>query len=264
MNLLNMIGEESPAAGGSVAATAGKLGRAYKQKLNGNLLKHAVALGHDSVESLLQSLFNDKIQAEYGIQIFVEPQHGNLMLSTTLTRSQARKFSSEVGMVEFRPELEEDGHALEGSQKMIHTGLARVRIPSSVGKMPKFTQESLGAALRVSPYDEAAERYQESDEFNAFVYTYDVLGDNESPLLVLTADDPRGKSGTGTSSTRRRIKRSFDFVDDGSIERELNSLRAGEGPYQATVVAVSDHSSAAFVDCGVGRKKGKKIRRRDV
>jgi hypothetical protein len=35
-------------------------------------------------------------------------------------------------------------------------------------------------------------------------------------------------------------------------------LRVGDGPYVGTVVAVSDRSGAAFVDMGVGRKRGKK------
>ncbi|KAL9188186.1 hypothetical protein ACHAXT_006564 [Thalassiosira profunda] len=268
MTLLHAIGEESSAAGGALGATAGKIGREYRKRLGGDLRAHAAALGHgESVESLLKSLFDEKIQAEYGIQTLVEPQHGNLMLTTNLTRRQARSFSSSAGMVQFRPETAQDGYELEGNDKMIHTGLASVRLSASIGKMPKFTQEPLGAALRVSPYDEAANRYLEGDEFNAFVYSYDVAGDNESPLLVLSADDPRGKGialgGTGTfgSSTRvfkRRNARGGDLVEDASIERELTELTAGDGPFGATVVAVSSHSGAVFVDCGVGRKRGKK------
>lgn len=248
INLLNMIGEESPAADGSVAISAGKLRRAYKKKLSGDLLKHAMMMGHDSVESLIFFLFDDKIQAEYGIKVFVEQRHGNLMLSSSLTRSQARKLSNKAGLIEFRPETDEDGYLLEGSQKMIHTGLAR--IPSSIGKVSIHTKEPLGVALRVSPHDDTEERYQQGDEFNAFVYSYDISGDNESPLLVMTVD------GTGAGITKRRIKRR---QNNGEIERELKSLKAGDGPYEATVQIVSDRSSAVFVDCGVGRKKGKKF-----
>ena len=102
MTLLHQIGEESASAGGAVGATAGKIGRAYRQKLGGDLRDHASALGFDSVESLLQSLFDDRIQAEYGISTFVEPQHDNLMLTTSLTRRQARSFSASAGMVQFR------------------------------------------------------------------------------------------------------------------------------------------------------------------
>lgn len=259
MTLLHQIGEESSAAGGRVGATAGKLGRAYRQRLGGDLKRHAEALGHNTVESLLQALFDDRIQAEYGVRTLVEPHHGNLMLTTSLTRFQARSFSSPAGMVQFRPEAEGDG------ARMIHTGMSSVRLSSSIGKMPRFTQEPLGAALRVSPYDEAAERYRPGDEFNAFVYTYDLQGDNESPLLVLTADDPRGRGlalgGTGTFGSSTRVfkrKGGGDLVEDASIERELKDLSVGDGPLEGTVVAVSDHSSAVFVDCGVGRKRGKK------
>ena len=266
MTLLHMIGEESASAGGAVGATAGKLGRAYRQRLGGDLRDHATALGYESVEGLLQALFDERIQAEYGVSTFVEPQHGNLMLTTALTRRQARSFSRSAGMVQFRPETEQDGYMQEGNDKMIHTGLASLRLSSSIGKQPRFTQEPLGAALRVSPYDEAAKRYQPGDEFNAFVYSYDVQGDNESPLLVLTADDPRGKGvamgATGTSgvSTRRRNRniKGGDLSEDASIERDLNELTAGDGPLDARVMAVSSHSHAVFVDCGVGRKRGKK------
>jgi hypothetical protein len=267
MTLLHQVGEESPAAGGAVAISAGKLGQAYKKRLHGNLQGHASALGYESVETLLQALFDDRVQAEYGVSTFIEPDHGNLMLTTALTRRQARSFSSSAGMVQFRPACELDT-AEDGSQtnKMIHTGLASVRLTSSVGRIPKFSQEVLGACLRVSPYDEAAERYKQGDEFNAFVYSYEVAGDNDSPLLVLTADDPRGKgvalSGTGTfgSSTRvfkRRNIKGGRFQHD-TFERELSNLGAGEGPISAYVVAVSSHSNAVFVDCGVGRKRGKK------
>lgn len=271
MTLLHMIGEESAAAGGAVGATAGKLGRAYRQRLGGDLRDHATALGHDSVESLLQSLFDDRIQAEYGIQTFVEPQHGNLMITTSLTRGQARSFSSSAGMVQFRPETDNDGYTLEGDKKMMHTGMASIRLPSSIGKRPRFTQELLGAALRVSASDEAAARYQPGDEINSFVYSFDVKGDNGSPLLVLTADDPRGKGvalgGTGTfgSSTRVFKRRNIQgaggggsLVEDATIVRQLGELSVGDGPFEATVAAVSSHSNAAFVDCGVGRKRGKK------
>lgn len=257
MTLLHQVGEENPEAGGAVAISTGKLRRAYKKRLGGDLQEHADALGYDSVESLLQTLFDDRIQAEYGVSTFVDSRHGNLVLTTALTRRQARAFSNSAGMVQFRPDSDEE-------QKMIHTGLASVRLSSSIGKMPKFSQEVLGAALRVSPYDEAAERYQQGDEFNAFVYSYEVAGDNESPLLVLTADDPRGKGvalgGTGTfgSSTRVFKRRNIEKFQHDTFERELTNLSAGEGPISANVVAVSSHSNAIFVDCGVGRKRGKK------
>lgn len=279
MTLLHQIGEEHAASpgGSAVCATVGKLNRAYRQRLNGDLRHHATALGYESVESLLTSLFDERITAEYGISTFIEPTHNNLMLATSLTRRQARSFSSAAGILHFRPEVQSDGLFLEGNEKMIHTGLANVRLSSSIGKMPKFTTEPLGAALRVSPYDEAGQKYKEGDEFNAFVYSYDTQGDNDSPLLVLTADDPRGKGvalgGTGTFGTSTRVfKRnsssaahaptssgsSGDLIKDSTIEHELTNLKVGNGPFDATVVAISSHSNAAFVDCGVGRKRGKK------
>jgi len=271
MTILHQIGEPSSFVNGQVGATVGKISRAYKKKLHGDLRIHATELGYDSVESLILNLFDERITAEYGISTFMEKTHDNLMVVTSLTRRQARSFSSNAGLVHFRPETEDDGYILEGNEKMIHTGMANVRLSSSIGKMPKYTTEPLGAAIRVSPYDEAAKRYQQGDELNAFVYSYDTQGDNESPLLVLTADDPRGKGvalgGTGTFGTSTRVRGkggsgnipSGDLVEDSSIERELNSLSVGDGPYDATVVALSEHSNSAFVDCAVGRKRGKKF-----
>eukprot|EP00804_Cyclotella_cryptica_P021914 CCRYP_000866-RA/>CCRYP_000866-RA protein AED:0.01 eAED:0.01 QI:2252/1/1/1/0.33/0.25/4/1891/550 len=265
MTLLHMIGEETPSAGGAVGTTCGKLGRAYRQRLGGDLREHAKALGYDSVESLLQSLFDERIQAEYGIRTFIEPQHGNLMLTTSLTRRQARSFSSSAGMVQFRPTSDFDDEAALGadSDLMVHTGMAQIRLSPNESGRSKFAQEPLGAAIRVSPYDDALERYKPGDEFNAFVYSYDLAGDNESPLLVLTVDDPRGKSvpgsfGASTRVFKRRSSKSSILVNDASLEHDLSELNVGDGPIQAIVVAVSPHSNSVFVDCGVGRTRGKK------
>lgn len=218
--------------------------------------EHATIMGHHSVESLLQFLFDERIQAEYGISTH-ESQRGDLMLTSTLNRRQARRVSSSAGMVQFRPDS--DAYNTGDADKMIHTGLAQIRTTTDGSKTRRFTQELLGAAIRVSPYDDALERYHPGDEFNAFVYSYDCAGDNESPLLVLTVDDPRGKSVSsnfGASTSRRRKFERYD--NDGSIEWELSYLNVGDGPFKATVVAVSDHSNSVFVDCGVGRVRGKR------
>jgi hypothetical protein len=121
----------------------------------------------------------------------------------------------------------------------------------------------LGAAIRVPPDDEVVEKYKPGDEFNAFIYSYDLGGDHESPLLVLTLDDPRGKSVPGTFGASTRVSKRRNFLkpvafNDVSIERKLSDLNVGDGPIQATVVAVSPHSNSAFIDCGVGRTRGKK------
>ena len=50
------------------------------------------------------------------------------------------------------------------------------------------------------------------------------------------------------------------MVNDGSSSdlRELSDLKIGDGPYNATIVAISSRSGALFVDVGVGRRRGKK------
>lgn len=221
--------------------------------------EHAAALGHDSVESLIQTLFDERIHAEYGIQTFIDSQHGNLMITTSLSRRQARTVSRSAGMIQFRTAAEEEA---VGDDIMIHTGMAQIRRYSVSDKRARSTKEPLGAAIRVPPDDEVMNMYKPGDEFNAFVYSYDLGGDHESPLLVLTIDDPRGKSVAGTFGAssrvaRRRAVRTPTF-NDASIERKLSDMSVGDGPIQATVVAVSPHSNSVFVDCGVGRTRGKR------
>eukprot|EP00956_Cyclotella_meneghiniana_P004354 scaffold5312_cov71-Cyclotella_meneghiniana.AAC.8 len=257
MTLLYMIGEESSSACGATSATCSKIGKAYRKRLGGDLGVHAEALGHDSVESLIQSLFDERIQAEYGIQTFIEPQHGNLMLTTSLTRRQARTMSRSAAVIQFRSDIED-----AETDNMIHTGMAKIVHPTTDGKV-RITHEPLGAAIRVPPDDKAVEFYESGDEFSAFVHSYDLGGDHESPLLVLTLDDPRGKNIAGTMGVSIRVAKRKNVktatFNDASIERKLVDLSVGDGPIQATVVAVSPHSNSVFVDCGVGRTKGKKF-----
>ena len=49
-------------------------------------------------------------------------------------------------------------------------------------------------------------------------------------------------------------------VNDGSSSslRELSDLKIGDGPLNATIVAISSRSGALFVDVSVGRRRGKK------
>lgn len=168
-------------------------------------------------------------------------------------------------MVQFRPASDADDETSHGddADSMIHTGMARIRLPPDGTGRSKLAREPLGAAIRVSPYDDALEKYKPGDEFNAFVYSYDLAGDNESPLLVVTVEDPRGKNVPGSFGAsarvfKRRNPKSTTLLNDSSIEHQLSDLSVGDGPIRATVVAVSPHSNSVFVDCGVGRTRGKK------
>jgi hypothetical protein len=286
--LLCSIGEEvvNPKNGENLlGATVGKLGRAYKRTLRGDLREHAIAMGYDSVELLLASLFDEMDlveERENGnggsiVRSFVEPRHGNIVLGTPLSRRQGRAMAASAGLVQFQ--LIDDGDDAQKNTNhspsmMVHTGMAVPRPPSgkSISTTPStsLAPEPLGAALRV--YDGAiARRYQEGDEIDAVVHSYDDRGDGGGPLLVLTmARDPqgRGQGGSGggmLSSPAYVVGRSSSSsrntnsgIDDAGVERELTDLKAGDGPFDATVVAVSSRSGAAFVDCGVGRRRGKK------
>lgn len=283
ITLLNMIGEEmvvAPAADESappLGATVGKIGRAYKRRLYGDLRKHALDLGHDTIESLLSSLFDSDSNSNssniHGVRTFVEPRHGNLVLCTSSTsyptKHQARCLASLAGMVQVRCPDDDNRHNM-----MIHTGSSYVRIPSSVGpgKLPRYTSELLGSALRVESSSQT--RYMMGDEFDAYVYDYDEKGDNGCPLLKLTPEDEsrrilRSRGGgarrTISSSTTEAFGRDWDDAFTDTIInkevvglRELSDLTIGDGPLTATIVAVSSRSGALFVDVGVGRRRGKK------
>ena len=293
ITILNMIGEEmvdvAPGADGGVpplGATAGKIGRAYKRRLYGDLHKHALDMGHDTVESLLRSLFDPDSDLEnssnsHGVRTFVEPRHGNLVLCTSSTsypsKHQARSLASLAGMVQVRCPEDDNGN----NNMMVHTGTSYVRIPSSVGpgKLPRYTSELLGSALRVEASSQT--RYMMGDEFDAYVYDYNEKGDNGCPLLTLTPEDEsrrilRGRGGgtrraLSSFSTEEALGRDWDdafadiggnkvVVNDGSSSslRELSDLKIGDGPLNATIVAISSRSGALFVDVGVGRRRGKK------
>lgn len=286
--LLCSIGEEviNPKNNGEnlLGATVGKLGRAYKRTLQGDLREHAIAMGYDSVELLLASLFDEMDlveERENGnggsiVRSFVEPRHGNLVLGTPLSRRQGRAMAASAGLVQFQLI---DGDAQKNTKQsttmMVHTGMAVPRPPAgksiSTTTSSSLAPEPLGAALRV--YDGAiARRYQEGDEIDAVVHSYDDRGDGGGPLLVLAmARDPQGRGqgggggGVMLSSPAYVVGRSSSSsrsansgIDDAGVERELTDLKAGDGPFDATVVAVSSRSGAAFVDCGVGRRRGKK------
>ena len=303
--LLCSIGEEvivyPPSSSGGescllLGATVGKLGRAYKRTLQGDLRQHAMDLGYESVESLLSSLFDDQMMENDNVdedsesngnsnsggsivRTFVEPKHGNLVLGTALSRRQGRAMAASAGLVQFQHIMSNADNDIMTTM-MAHTGMAVPR-PTPLEKSTSSSSSSLappeplGAALRV--YDGAiARRYQEGDEIDAVVHSYDDRGDGGGPLLVFTmARDPsqgRGQGGGGgamlsssaayvvgrASSSSSRNTNTIGGIDDAGVERELTELKAGDGPFDATVVAVSSRSGAAFVDCGVGRRRGKK------
>lgn len=269
---LRRFGEEmSGGAGGGreVGMTSEGLTDSYHRWLGGSLEEHADAiLGSGDVDALLHRLFdNDDDNVGGSVDVYLaEDSEQGLVLRTGLTRRQARSSASAAGLVQFRPEDD----APKGD-RMIHTGIAKVRTPSppNSDRRPKISLVPLGAALRVSPpADTDAESYegettsrlgyQMGDEINAFVYSYDAGGDNGSPLLTLSLDGPSARGGRAGQPRHRRAR---NLAEDSArdVDRELGDLSAGDGPFPATVVTVSSHSNSVFLDCGVGRKRGKKF-----
>jgi hypothetical protein len=83
---------------------------------------------------------------------------------------------------------------------MLHTGVASVRVASSVGpgRMPRFADVPLGPALRVDT--SAHVRYAMVGELDADVYNYDAGGNDSCPLLVLTPVRGRGYAAAADAS----------------------------------------------------------------
>ena len=138
----------------------------------------------------------------------------------------------------------------------------------SIADMDSSTIQPLSAAVRIAQAEEITTRITSGMECNAFVHSYEAEGDNGSPLLICAIDPPREQI-RDQLKRRAYVRKKMNRVDtdiklmkrlDGNESSvcDLKDLNAGDGPFQATVVRVSERSGAAFVDLGVSRQKGKK------
>jgi len=266
MNLLHRFGKPSEAdSHKGVVLSVGAAVKLYKHRLGGNLLEHANSLGYETIVKMLKDLFNQDSLRENGVEVKRVGEKRELVLSSSLSLHLARESAYLAEFVQFMPSDED-------KERMVHTGTT-----FQISKDDKYKTVStpdivqpLSAAVRISQADAESGRFKAGMECNAFFTAYDGMGDNGSPLATCAIDPPRGQI-RGQIKRRAYVKRQIDaktsreqdvmIVGDGSKPkpgRELNDLKSGDGPFTATVVRVSSHASAAFVDLGVSRQKGKK------
>jgi len=265
MNILNIVNRFGKPLGydshNGVGLSVGAMVKLYKYRLGGELIDHATSLGYKTIVEFLENIFDDGMFREYGIKLIRLGKKRELFLSSSLSLRLARETSLKAEFVQFQPDL-------QNVERMVHTGTTFQVDESS--KYQTVTDPSiirpLSAAVRISQADADSGRFQTGMECNAFVHTYDSQGDNGSPLITC-AIDPSKSQIRDQMKRRSYVKRQ----EDAKMKREeemkvlsktshinLSDLKVGDGPFEATVVRVSARSSAAFVDLGVKRQKGKK------
>lgn len=264
MNILNLVNRFGKPldydSHNGVGLSVGSLVKLHKYRLGGELIDHATALGYKTIVECLQDIIDDGMFREYGIKLTRLGKKRELFLSSSLSLRLARETSLKAEFVQFQPDA-------ENIERMVHTGTTFQVDQKS--KYQTVTDPSiirpLSAAVRISQADADSGRFQTGMECNAFVHNYDSQGDNGSPLITC-AIDPSKSQIRDQMKRRSYVKRQ----EDAKMKREeemkmlrktghinLTDLKVGDGPFEATVVRISTHSSAAFVDLGVKRRKGK-------
>lgn len=265
MNILNIVNRFGKPLGydshNGVGLSVGAMVKLYKYRLGGELIDHATALGYTTIVECLENVIDDGMFREYGMKLIRMGKKREMYLSSSLSLRLARESSLKAEFVQFQPDAED-------VERMVHTGTTFQVDESS--KYQTVTDPSiirpLSAAVRISQADADSGRFQTGMECNAFVHNYDSQGDNGSPLITCAIDPPKSQI-RDQMKRRSYVKRQEDAKNKREEEMKLLSksshlnltdLKVGDGPFEATVVRVSAYSSAAFVDLGVKRRKGKK------
>lgn len=257
INLLHRFGkpQEHDSRNG-VVLSVGAAVKLYKHRLGGDLLKHANALGYDTIVKMLKGIFDDNSFRDTGVQVTRTGTKRELVLSSSLSLRLARESAFKAEFVQFCPD---DNNA----DRMVHTGTT-FQLEKD-GKYKTLTSpdviQPLSAAVRISQKDAESGRFQAGMECNAFFNSYDGKGDNGSPLVTCAIDPPRGQI-RDQMKRRAYVKRQADAktseMGTAKPGLDLNEINIGDGPIAATVVRVSSNVGAAFVDLGVTRNRGKK------
>lgn len=262
MNILHRFGKpQEHNSHNGVVLSVGAAVKLYKHRLGGDLLQHANALGYRTIVEFLKATFDENFARDNGVQLTRIGDNRELVLSSSLSLRLARESAYKAEFVQFQPSAQDKEH-------MVHVGTT-----FQLEKHEKYQTltdpdivRSLSATVRISQADAESGRFSEGMECNAFVHSYDPMGDNGWPLLVCAIDPPREQI-RDQMKRRSYVKRQMDAKEkrmekntafEGAGARDLNSLKIGDGPYTATVLKVSPRAGAAFVDLGVSRKKGKK------
>ena len=253
-----------------VALSVSKVCKLCERDLGLSLLKSAQAMGYDGVGDMLLSLFDGRVKNTHGVEI-VQGLRDNLLLVSKLSRRHARELASKACLAHVASASAVKSQGTEKDGLAIHLGTVKVRQTQPNSKVsegtvntstkavpPAFLTESLSAAVRIKQEDVDDNRIQSGEEYNAFVLRYDVKGDNGSPLLTLAMDPPPRPANKRGHRRQQQPGANVTAVE-AAIEKDLANLKVGEGPFKATVAAVSTRAGAAFVDIGVGRQRSKRL-----
>eukprot|EP00560_Eucampia_antarctica_P005999 CAMPEP_0197823292 /NCGR_PEP_ID=MMETSP1437-20131217/614_1 /TAXON_ID=49252 ORGANISM="Eucampia antarctica, Strain CCMP1452" /NCGR_SAMPLE_ID=MMETSP1437 /ASSEMBLY_ACC=CAM_ASM_001096 /LENGTH=714 /DNA_ID=CAMNT_0043422371 /DNA_START=120 /DNA_END=2264 /DNA_ORIENTATION=- len=250
-----------------------RLKKVYKRDTGVSLLSHANAFGYESVELFLEYLWKEYPEQKDLMPLVLNNNNNNhdddsdnagntcstgYIVVPNVSRVKARQLVQKLAVISMT--LTEDDDST-----MKHTGNIRVKPPNNnksnnnnnnnnnnnhnaPATNPLFEWKDLSAAVRIAQHNVDSGRISMGDELNAFVFSYDVAGDNGSPLLTLSMDPPK----------RNPIRARTQQQQQRPPTQDLNTLQMGEGPFPATVVRVSSKAGASFVDMGVYRNRGKK------
>ena len=222
------------------------LARTYRTFLKSSFQRQVDALGFESSEEMIKTLFNKKIQEAYGVMLEERLEQGGksmLYLTAPISRTKAQKRAANAPMMQFR--LFEEGDYGD-SDTLTHTGFVRALKEYKVDEERDYEHLPLSAAIRVSQKEDVdSGRVEEGRVLSAAIFDYDRIGDGGSPLLTLTLDP---------GSVREQLK----YKDDRRLRNVirnpkvlLGDLTVGDGPFKAKVIRMEKRR--AIVDFGVGR-----------
>jgi hypothetical protein len=237
--LLEKFGRSGGGSGG-VSLSLASLARRYRSHLKTSLAKQATALGFNDPRSLVQTLFNERVQKSYGIDL-IEDDNNELVLQAPISRLRAQKRANRSPVLQVADDLHED--------TLQHTGVVRTRRKDrDTEKDNLYHLQPLSAALRVNQKEDVeAGNIQTGSMHTAVVFDYDATGDAGLPLITLTLNSsPRERLRFGSDTSPKDIIQKPDYI--------LKDLKSGDGPLKGKVVRFT--KGGAWIDCGIGRTVG--------
>jgi len=234
--------------GANIEISLVSLAKTYRSYLKSSLQRQVDALGFESSQEMLKTIFNKKIQESYGVVLEerVDKEDGKTMLylSAPISRVKAQKRTANAPIVQFR--LYEEGD-FGNEDTLTHTGWTRALKENNDenGGQREYAHYPLSAALRVSQKDEMdTGRVVEGNIHSAVVFDFDKKGDGGAPLLTLSLNP---------GAARQRLKLNADrkhrIISNPKVL--VDELSVGDGPYNARVVDVK--GNMAYVDIGAAR-----------
>ena len=239
--LLEKFGQKAGNKGG-VRLSVAELAKRYRSHLKTSLAQQATALGFEDPKALVKSLFNERVQKSYGVDL-LEDENGQVVLYAPVSRLKAQKRANRSPVLQVADDLRED--------TLKHTGVVRIRVEDKAAdKENPYQLQPLSAALRVNQKEGVeSSNIQTGSMQTAVVFDYDATGDAGAPLITLSLSSaPKERTRFGSEPSRRDIIQSPKYM--------LTDLNFGDGPIEGKVVRFV--KGGALIDCGIGRRAGNK------